>query len=72
MNEYEERPGQVPGVPLGRVMGADLVKAGKCPLGYANLFACIVCEVGHLTECHYPLRCHEAGCSHMQYQGAVL
>lgn len=24
------------------------------------------CETGHLTECHHPLTCRQAGCSHLE------
>lgn len=25
---------------------------------------CMTCPYGHMTECHYPLTCEEAHCSH--------
>ncbi len=47
-------------------MGADLVRAGKCPLEQRREIACMFCLFGHLTECHYPKNCEEAKCSHFE------
>lgn len=32
----------------------------KCPTPQASMF----CMTGHMLECHYPLSCREAQCSH--------
>jgi hypothetical protein len=32
---------------------------------YPNLHAAFFCMTGHLTECHYPMSCQEAHCSHL-------
>lgn len=32
-----------------------------CP----NLFAAFFCTTGHMLECHYPMSCDEAQCSHL-------
>lgn len=37
------------------------------PLTAAPMF----CPYGHLTECHYPLSCEEAQCSHYNSQVAM-
>ena len=37
-----------------------------CP----NLAAAFFCQTGHMLECHYPLTCDEARCSHLaKYDG---
>lgn len=45
-------------------MGVEVTKAGKCPMGHTLPMACMWCSYGHLTECHYPMECMEALCSH--------
>lgn len=47
-------------------MGAVKTSTGQCPLGGAGAMACMFCHFGHMTECHYPLTCEEADCSHYQ------
>jgi len=32
--------------------------------GRVEPMACMPCSFGHMTECHYPLECAEANCSH--------
>jgi len=32
---------------------------------WPNPMAAFMCMTGHLTECHYPLSCREARCSHL-------
>jgi len=49
-------------------MGATKIATGSCPLGGANPMACMFCAYGHMTECHYPLTCEEAKCSHYQQE----
>ncbi|MBA7639528.1 hypothetical protein ES703_47187 [subsurface metagenome] len=45
-------------------MGVIKISTGKCPLGAVSPMACMVCCFGHMTDCHYPLTCQEANCSH--------
>lgn len=45
-------------------MGATKTLTGGCPMGGASPMACMFCLYGHMTECHYPLTCEEAKCSH--------
>jgi hypothetical protein len=44
--------------------GAYRTLNGECPVGGANPMACMFCAYGHMTNCHYPLTCEEAECSH--------
>ncbi len=44
--------------------GMELIQAGLCPLGLVHPMACWTCRYGHATECHHPLDCEEAQCSH--------
>lgn len=46
-------------------MGINLVEQDKCPKGARNPMACFYCTQGHMLECHYPLDCSEAECSHL-------
>jgi len=48
--------------------GIDKIKNGECPLGAFSPMTCMFCEFGHMTECHYPMNCEEANCSHYQAQ----
>lgn len=51
--------------------GVDLIAEGKCPLNARTGHACMFCQYGHLTDCHYPKTCREAQCSHLaRYQEA--
>ena len=47
-------------------MGAVKTSTGQCPLGGASPMSCMFCQFGHMTDCHYPLSCEEANCSHYQ------
>ena len=38
----------------------------RCPLDKVSVMACWFCPYGHATECHYPLECDEAECSHYE------
>ena len=41
----------------------------KC-VCYPNLLAAMFCMTGHMTECHYPMSCRDANCSHLdRYEG---
>ncbi len=42
------------------------VATGECPVGALSPMACMFCSYGHMTNCHYPLTCEEAECSHYQ------
>lgn len=44
--------------------GLHLIEAGVCPAGAVLATACTFCQYGHMTECHHPLTCEEAECSH--------
>jgi len=47
-------------------LGVVKTSTGQCPLGGVNAMACMFCQFGHMTECHYPASCEEANCSHHQ------
>jgi len=47
-------------------MGVVKTRTGQCPLGISTPTACIFCRWGHMIECHHPLTCEEADCSHYQ------
>jgi len=38
----------------------------ECPIekGRVQPMQCMFCSYGHMVECHYPLSCDEAQCSH--------
>lgn len=42
----------------------DHVKVCVCKQS-GNPMGMIMCTFGHLTECHFPLQCHDAACSHL-------
>lgn len=45
-------------------IGAIKTANGTCPKGGTNPMACMFCECGHMTDCHFPLTCAQAQCSH--------
>ena len=47
-------------------MGVTKTLQGDCPRGGTSPMACMFCQYGHMTFCHYPLTCDEAECSHYQ------
>ena len=47
-------------------LGVVKTSTGQCPLGHASSMACMFCRFGHMTNCHYPLTCEQADCSHHQ------
>lgn len=47
-------------------MGATKTLTDNCPLGNTSPMACMLCRYGHMTDCHHPLTCEEANCSHYQ------
>ena len=51
--------------------GYVLIAEGKCPIAAQNPLCCMVCRFGHMTECHHPLDCRAANCSHYQRQQRV-
>lgn len=44
--------------------GIGRIERGECPCGAVTPVACSLCPTGHQLECHYPLTCEEAHCSH--------
>jgi hypothetical protein len=45
--------------------GIDLIQGGRCPVGAIAPIACMFCQGGHMTECHYPYDCVTAQCGHL-------
>ena len=52
-------------------MGVIKTTTGQCPLGAVSPMACMFCEFGHMTDCHHPLTCQEAECSHYRAEMAA-
>lgn len=50
--------------------GIDRIAKGECPINGNSPMACMFCNFGHMTECHYPMTCQEANCSHYREQNA--
>ena len=46
--------------------GIARIKEARCPRGATRLLDCLFCPEGHISECHYPQRCQEAQCSHLE------
>jgi hypothetical protein len=46
--------------------GITKIARGECPRGATTPMACMLCLCGHMLECHYPLTCEEAQCSHSE------
>jgi len=46
--------------------GIDKIKEGRCPIHADYPMACTFCQFGHILECHHPMNCQEANCSHYQ------
>lgn len=46
--------------------GIVRIEAGECPLHAKSAMACQLCSVGHMLECHHPMTCEEAKCSHFE------
>jgi hypothetical protein len=51
--------------------GIGRITRGECPAGGVTPMACMVCPYGHMLECHYPMTCEEANCSHYQEELAA-
>lgn len=49
-------------------MGSVKTLTGTCPRGGMSPTACMFCPYGHMTDCHWPLTCEEAECSHYQQE----
>lgn len=45
--------------------GIARIAAGECPLNATSPMACTFCMVGHMMECHAPMTCEQAKCSHL-------
>lgn len=41
------------------------IKEGYCPLNAKSPMACTFCHFGHMLECHHPMTCSQANCSHL-------
>ncbi len=59
-----DSPGKEGAIEKPYPAGVDLIRTGKCPRAALNSMACMFCPFGHMTECHYPMTCEEAQCSH--------
>jgi len=42
------------------------IKEGYCPINATSPMACTFCHFGHALECHHPMTCSQAQCSHLQ------
>lgn len=45
--------------------GMARIAARECPLNATSPMACTFCMVGHMMECHHPMNCEQANCSHL-------
>lgn len=45
--------------------GIVRIEAGECPLNGKSAISCQFCPVGHMLECHHPMTCDQAKCSHL-------
>jgi hypothetical protein len=50
----------------GKPTGIGKTSRGECERGGTSPMACMLCPYGHMLECHYPLTCEEARCSHYE------
>lgn len=50
----------------GKTPGILRIARGTCPRSGTNSMACMFCPNGHMLECHYPMSCEEAQCSHWE------
>lgn len=44
--------------------GIGRIDRGECPRGALSPAACMLCDCGHMLECHFPNTCEEAECDH--------
>ena len=45
--------------------GLVRIEKGECPMGGTSAMSCMFCGCGHMLECHHPMSCDEAQCSHV-------
>ncbi len=45
--------------------GIVKIKTGTCPMNAKSPMSCMFCHTGHLLECHAPMTCDQAKCSHL-------
>ena len=65
LREYDFSPPYLVSKPLARTEGAKALGEKPHPLCRCeNGMAAMFCPFGHLTECHYPMNCCEARCTH--------
>lgn len=55
----------------GIITGVGRITRGECPIGCVTPIACMLCSNGHLLECHYPMDCSTAKCSHLQREREI-
>ena len=48
--------------------GVGRITRGECPVGAFTPMGCMFCEYGHMLECHHPMTCEEAECSHYEQE----
>lgn len=51
---------------LGHATGIGRIDRGECPMHAVSPVACTFCSYGHMLDCHYPMTCEEAECSHFK------
>lgn len=42
------------------------IQEGYCPMNAVSPMACAFCHYGHMLECHHPMTCSQAKCSHLE------
>ena len=52
-------------------LGVVKISTGQCPMSGTSPMACMFCQYGHMTDCHYPATCEEANCSHYQAEREI-
>jgi len=66
LKEYDLSPPYLLSKALARTEGAKAMGEQPHPLCQCeNGMAAMFCPFGHLRECHYPMNCREARCSHL-------
>lgn len=67
LKEFDLSPPYLMSKPLAQTEGAKAFGEKPHPLCRCeNGMAAMFCPTGHLTECHYPMKCREAQCSHLE------
>lgn len=67
LKEFDILPPYLVSKPLARTEGAKALGEKPHPLCRCeNGMAAMGCPFGHLAECHYPMNCCEARCSHLE------